>query len=51
MAALDALITSGEVAPVIDRTFPLEETLEAFRYLDEGRAKGKIVITVRNEEA
>lgn len=49
MMALDTLITSGEVSPVIDRTYPLEETPEALRYLDEGRAKGKIVITVEDE--
>ena len=46
MTALHALITSGDVTPVIDRTYPLEATPEAFRYLDEGRARGKVVITV-----
>jgi NADPH:quinone reductase-like Zn-dependent oxidoreductase len=32
--------------PVIDRTYPLTEAREAMRYLEEGHARGKIVITV-----
>ena len=36
----------GTVAPVVDRTFPLEEVPEALRYLKEGHARGKVVITV-----
>jgi NADPH:quinone reductase-like Zn-dependent oxidoreductase len=52
MAFLKDLIESGKVTPVIDRTFPLSETPEAFRYLDEGQARGKVVITVEhNDEA
>jgi len=43
---LKELIESGKVTPVIDRTYPLSETAEAFRYLDEGHARGKVVITV-----
>lgn len=38
-------IESGAVTPVIDRTYPLHETQEAIRYLEEGHARGKVVIT------
>jgi NADPH:quinone reductase-like Zn-dependent oxidoreductase len=40
------LLEAGKVVPVIDRVFPLAETTEAFRYLEEGHATGKVVITV-----
>jgi len=43
---LKALIEAGEVMPVIDRTYPLNEVPEAMRYLAEGHARGKVVITV-----
>jgi NADPH:quinone reductase-like Zn-dependent oxidoreductase len=39
------LIENGTVTPVIDRTYPLAATAEAIRYLEEGHARGKIVIT------
>ena len=39
------LIESGKVVPVIDRTYPLSETADAFRYYGEGHVRGKIVIT------
>jgi NADPH:quinone reductase-like Zn-dependent oxidoreductase len=44
MKALNALVESGKAAPVIDRTYPLAETPEAFRYLDAGLARGKLAI-------
>jgi len=43
---LKDLIESGKVRPVIDRTYPLSETADAMRYLEEGHARGKVVITV-----
>jgi NADPH:quinone reductase-like Zn-dependent oxidoreductase len=46
LAALAELIESGKVTPVIDRTYPLNETAEAIRYLETGHARGKTVITV-----
>jgi NADPH:quinone reductase-like Zn-dependent oxidoreductase len=49
-AFLKEIIESGNLTPVIDRTFPLSKTPEAFRYLDEGRARGKVVITVEHED-
>ena len=46
MLVLKDLIESGNVAPVIDRTYPLAEVPEAIRYLEEGHTRGKAVITV-----
>ena len=46
MIVLKELIESGKVTPVIDRTYPLSEVPEAIRYLEEGHARGKVVITV-----
>jgi NADPH:quinone reductase-like Zn-dependent oxidoreductase len=43
---LKELIEAGSVTPVIDRTFPLAETADAIRYLETGRARGKVVISV-----
>jgi NADPH:quinone reductase-like Zn-dependent oxidoreductase len=40
------LVEAGKVAPVIDRSYPLIEAIEAFRYLGTGHARGKIVITM-----
>jgi NADPH:quinone reductase-like Zn-dependent oxidoreductase len=40
------LLKDGKVVPVIDRCYPLSETAEAIRYLEEGHARGKVVITV-----
>ena len=49
LAALLELVQAGKVIPVIDRTFPLSEAAEAFRYLGEGHARGKIVITMEQQ--
>ena len=43
---LGDLVQTGKVTPVIDRTYKLSETTEAMRYLEEGHARGKIVIKV-----
>jgi len=50
LVVLKELVESGKVKPVIDRTYPLSETPEAFRYLDQGHARGKVVITVENNK-
>jgi len=44
------LYEAGKVVPVIDRRYPLSEVPEALRYLGEGRAKGKVVITLEHDE-
>ena len=46
LAILQELIEAGKVKPVIDRCYPLAEVTEALRYLEEGHAQGKVVITV-----
>lgn len=43
---LKELLEAGKVVPVIDRRYPLSEAAEALRYLEEGHAQGKIVLTV-----
>jgi NADPH:quinone reductase-like Zn-dependent oxidoreductase len=40
------LMQSGKVAPVIDRAYKISETQDAVRYLEEGHARGKVVITL-----
>jgi NADPH:quinone reductase-like Zn-dependent oxidoreductase len=47
---LKELIEAGKVRPVIDRTYPLSQTQEAFRYLNGGHARGKVVIVVGADE-
>jgi NADPH:quinone reductase-like Zn-dependent oxidoreductase len=46
LRALTELIEAGKVIPAIDRTYPLEEAPDAIRYLEDGHARGKVVITV-----
>lgn len=40
------LLETGKIVPVIDKTYPLHETAAAIRYLETGRARGKVVVTV-----
>ncbi len=46
LAAVTTLIAEGKVRPVIDRRFPLAEIVEALRYVDDGHARGKVIITM-----
>ena len=46
LASLVDMIASGQVRPVIDRTYPLAETAAALRHLEAGHARGKIVIAI-----
>ncbi len=46
LAVLKELLETGKVVSVIDRRYPLRETAEAMRYLEQGHARGKVVITV-----
>ncbi|WP_073527164.1 NADP-dependent oxidoreductase [Pseudomonas fluorescens] len=43
---ITALVEAGSIRPVIDRTFPFESTAAALDYVEQGRAKGKVVITM-----
>jgi NADPH:quinone reductase-like Zn-dependent oxidoreductase len=45
VAELKQLAAAGVLRPVIDRRFPLEEVSAALRYVDEGKASGKVVVT------
>jgi NADPH:quinone reductase-like Zn-dependent oxidoreductase len=43
---MQELLQAGKVTPVIDRSYPLSDVPEAIWYLEEGHARGKVVITV-----
>jgi NADPH:quinone reductase-like Zn-dependent oxidoreductase len=46
LIVLKELIEAGKVRPIIDRMYPLSEAPKAIRYLEDGHARGKIVIVV-----
>jgi NADPH:quinone reductase-like Zn-dependent oxidoreductase len=46
LVCMKELLEGGKVVPVIERRYPLSETVSALRYVKEGHAKGKVVITV-----
>jgi NADPH:quinone reductase-like Zn-dependent oxidoreductase len=45
LAHMGRLIQRGEVSPIVDRTYPLDQASEALRFLDSGETRGKVVIT------
>jgi len=47
LATLGELMVAGKLKPFIDRRYPLAEAAEAFRYLEEGHARGKVVVTMQ----
>lgn len=51
VAFLMDLVATGKIHPVIDRHYPLSDTPEAYRYLNAGHPRGKVVISVINEKA
>jgi NADPH:quinone reductase-like Zn-dependent oxidoreductase len=48
---LSSLIDDGQVTPVIDRTYPLDQVPDAVRYLEQGHAAGKVIISVASDAA
>jgi NADPH:quinone reductase-like Zn-dependent oxidoreductase len=42
---LEQLIAAGKLKPVIDRRFPLSQVVDALRYVDDGQARGKVIVT------
>jgi NADPH:quinone reductase-like Zn-dependent oxidoreductase len=46
LTVLQELMAAGKVTPVIDKRYSLSDVPEAIRYLEEGHARGKVVITL-----
>jgi len=46
LTTLADMMQAGTIKPVIDRTYPLSQIADAIRYLEEGHARGKVIITV-----
>jgi NADPH:quinone reductase-like Zn-dependent oxidoreductase len=51
LSVLKRLAESGEFRPVIDRTYPLEQIVEAHRYVDEGHKRGNVIVTIDGSSA
>ena len=50
LAFMKELMEAGKITPVIDRRYQLSETPQAIKYLGEGKARGKIVITIADDQ-
>ncbi|MBI6974478.1 MULTISPECIES: NADP-dependent oxidoreductase [Pseudomonas] len=46
LSEITALVESGAIKPIIDKVYPFASTADALTYLEQGRSKGKVVITV-----
>jgi len=47
LAEIGEFLKAGRIRPVIDKIFPFEQAKEALAYLEQGRAKGKVVVQMR----
>ena len=47
LSKITSLIDDGIIRPVVDRVFPFASTKEAMAYVEAGRAKGKVVVSLR----
>lgn len=43
---IQELLATGKLVPVVDRTYPLRETAQAIAYLEQGHARGKVMISM-----
>jgi NADPH:quinone reductase-like Zn-dependent oxidoreductase len=50
LIVIKEFLESGKVTPVIDRTYPLSNVSEAIEYLEEGHARGKVIVTVEQSD-
>jgi NADPH:quinone reductase-like Zn-dependent oxidoreductase len=50
LTILEELFEAGKLVPVIDKCYPLSEVPAALRYLEEGRAQGKVAITIAQQQ-
>ncbi len=46
LGELATLYDTGHLRPLIDKTFPFDQTLDALAYVEQGRANGKVIITL-----
>src|SRR5438128_5579953 len=51
LVTLKELMEAGQIMPVIDRRYPLDEAAQAIRYFEEGHTRGKIVITMDHDDS
>jgi NADPH:quinone reductase-like Zn-dependent oxidoreductase len=50
LATVGELIATGTLTPVIDKRYKLSDTPEAFRYMEQGHARGKVIISVEDSD-
>lgn len=50
LSEIKTLVESGQIKPVIDRVFPIEQAKDAFAYVAQGRSKGKVVLNLKNNK-
>ena len=50
LGVLESLLESGKIKPVLDRTYPLSDAADALRYVEQGHARGKVVVTIGHQK-